>query len=74
MSTNTSSYAICSAPNVYFFVYILKETGIAPLNKMYFILMMIDMKQSVLTQNVDKVIAFLSSTHNKTQTTCYEIP
>ena len=32
MSTNTSSYTICSAPNVYIFVYILIETRIAPLN------------------------------------------
>ena len=31
MSTNTSSYTICSAPNVYIFVYILTETRIAPL-------------------------------------------
>ena len=31
MSTNTSSYTICSAPNVYIFVYILIETRIAPL-------------------------------------------
>ena len=31
MSTNTSSYTICSAPNVYIFVYILIETHIAPL-------------------------------------------
>ena len=31
MSTNTSSYTICSAPNVYMFVYILIETRIAPL-------------------------------------------
>ena len=33
MLTNTSSYTICSAPNVYIFVYILNETRIAPLNK-----------------------------------------
>ena len=32
MSTNTFSYAICSAPNVYIFVYILIETRIAPLS------------------------------------------
>ena len=32
MSTNTSSYTICNAPNVYIFVYILIETRIAPLN------------------------------------------
>ena len=32
MSTNTSSYTICSAPNVYIFVYILIETRIAPLS------------------------------------------
>ena len=31
MSTNTSSYTICSAPNVYIFVYILIESRIAPL-------------------------------------------
>ena len=31
MSTNTYSYTICSAPNVYIFVYILIETRIAPL-------------------------------------------
>ena len=31
MSTNTSSYTICSAPNVYIFAYILMETRIAPL-------------------------------------------
>ena len=31
MSTNTSSYTISSAPNVYIFVYILIETRIAPL-------------------------------------------
>ena len=31
MSTNTSSYTICSAPNIYIFVYILTETRIAPL-------------------------------------------
>ena len=31
MSTNTSSYTIRSAPNVYIFVYILIETRIAPL-------------------------------------------
>ena len=31
MSTNTCSYTICSAPNVYVFVYILLETHIAPL-------------------------------------------
>ena len=31
MSTNTSSYTICSAPNVYIFVYILIEIRIAPL-------------------------------------------
>ena len=37
MSTNTSSYTICSTPNVYIFVYILTETHIAPLtrNRMY---------------------------------------
>ena len=33
MLTNTSSYTICSAPNVYLFVYILIETRTAPLNK-----------------------------------------
>ena len=33
MSTNTSSYTICSAPNVYIFVYILIATSIAPLKK-----------------------------------------
>ena len=33
MSTNTSSYTICRAPNVYTFVYILIETRIAPLTK-----------------------------------------
>ena len=33
MSTNTSSYTICSEPNVYIFVYILIETRIAPLNQ-----------------------------------------
>ena len=32
MSINTYSYTICSAPNVYIFVYILIETRIAPLN------------------------------------------
>ena len=32
MSTNTSSYTICSAPIVYMFVYILIETRIAPLS------------------------------------------
>ena len=32
MSTNTSSYTICSVPNVYIFVYILIETRTAPLN------------------------------------------
>ena len=32
MSTNTSSYTICSAPNVYIVVYILIETRIAPLS------------------------------------------
>ena len=31
MSADTSSYTICSAPNVYMFVYILIETRIAPL-------------------------------------------
>ena len=31
MSTNSSSYTICSAPYVYIFVYILIETRIAPL-------------------------------------------
>ena len=31
ISTNTPSYTICSAPNVYIFVYILIETRIAPL-------------------------------------------
>ena len=31
MSTNTSRYTICSAPNVYILVYILIETRIAPL-------------------------------------------
>ena len=31
MSADTSSYTICSAPNVYMFVYILIETCIAPL-------------------------------------------
>ena len=31
MSTNTSSYTICSTPNVYICVYILIETRIAPL-------------------------------------------
>ena len=31
MSTNTSSYTICSAPFVYIFVYILIETRITPL-------------------------------------------
>ena len=31
MSTNTSSYTICSASNVYMFVYIFIETRIAPL-------------------------------------------
>ena len=31
LSTNTSSYTICRAPNVYIFVYILIETRIAPL-------------------------------------------
>ena len=35
MSTNTSSYIICSAPNVYIFVYILIETHIAPLRQQY---------------------------------------
>ena len=33
ISANTSSYAICSAPNVYIFVYILIETRIAPLRQ-----------------------------------------
>ena len=33
MSADTSSYTICSAPNVYMFVYILIETRIAPLNR-----------------------------------------
>ena len=33
MSTNTSSYTICSAPNVYIFVYILIETRIVPLRQ-----------------------------------------
>ena len=33
MSTNTCSYTICSAPNVYIFVYILIETRVAPLTK-----------------------------------------
>ena len=36
MSTNTSSYTICSAPNVYIFVYILIETRIAPLSVLFF--------------------------------------
>ena len=31
MSTTTCSYTICSAPNVYIFVYILIETHLAPL-------------------------------------------
>ena len=31
MSTNTSIYTMCSAPNIYIFVYILIETPIAPL-------------------------------------------
>ena len=31
ISTNTFRYTICSAPNVYIFVYILIETRIAPL-------------------------------------------
>ena len=35
MSTNTSSYTICSAPNVYIFVYILIETLIAPFKGTY---------------------------------------
>ena len=32
MSADTSSYTICSAPNVYMFVYILIETRKAPLS------------------------------------------
>ena len=32
MPTNTSSYTICSAPDVYIFVYMLIETRIAPLS------------------------------------------
>ena len=36
MSTNTFSYTICNAPNVYIFVYILIETRIAPLNLLSF--------------------------------------
>ena len=35
MSTNTSSYTICSAPNVYIFIYILIETHIAPLKSKF---------------------------------------
>ena len=36
MSTNTFSYTICSAPNVYILVYILIETRIAPLSRRLF--------------------------------------